>query len=57
MLNNYELSKLIVNTLSNEFEGDTEDLKETQKVLFNELSQIADDSFIKLALLRLCERN
>lgn len=57
MLNDYELSKLIINTLSNEFEGDTEDLRETQKTLFNELSQIADDSFIKLALLRLCERN
>lgn len=58
MLNDYELSKLIINALSNEFNSDAEDLEEFEeiKTLSNELSRIADDSFVKLALLRLCEK-
>lgn len=52
MLNDYELSKLIINALSAE---DLEEFEEI-KTLSNELSGIADDSFVKLALLRLCEK-
>lgn len=53
MLSNHELAKLILKSLSDEIHN--EDL-ETEKVLCDELLKIADDSFLKLALLRLCEK-
>lgn len=55
MLNSYELSKIICKCLSRE-NDDMENLKETEIALYNELSQISNDSFIKAALLQLCER-
>ena len=35
---------------------DEEFREETETALYNELSQISNDSFVKAALLRLCER-
>lgn len=54
-MNSYELSKRIVDCLSDEYDGKN-DREETENALYNELSQISNDSFIKTALLRLCEK-
>ena len=52
-LNSFVLSKWICDCLS----GDNEESREeTETALYNELSQISNDSFIKAAFLRLCER-
>lgn len=54
-MNSYELSKRIIDCLSDGY--DNEELREeTESNLYYELSQISNDSFIKIALLRLCER-
>ena len=54
-MNSAELAKRICDCLSDGHD-DEEFRKETETVLYNELSQISNDSFIKAALLRLCER-
>lgn len=54
-MNMAELAKRICDCLSDGYD-DEENRKETEMDLYNELSQIPDDSFIKAALLRLCER-
>lgn len=54
-INSYELAKRICDCLSDGYD-DEEYRDETETTLYNELSQIPDDSFIKAALLRLCER-
>ena len=54
-MNSAELSKRICDCLSDGYD-DEEFREETETTLYNELLQIPDDSFIKAALLRLCER-
>ena len=54
-MNSYELSIRICNCLSDGYD-DEESREETETALYNELSQISNDSFIKVALLKLCER-
>ena len=54
-MNSAELAKRICDCLSGGYD-DKESREETETALYNELSQISNDSFIKVALLRLCER-
>ena len=54
-MNSLELATRICDCLSDGYD-DEEFGEETATVLYNELSQISNDSFIKSALLRLCER-
>lgn len=54
-MDNYELVKRIINCLSDGYD-DEETREETEEILHNELLQISNDSFIKAALIRLCER-
>ena len=54
-MNSSELTKRIYDCLSDGYD-DEEFREETETALYNELSQIPNDSFIKAALLRLCER-
>ena len=54
-MNSSELARKIFYCLSDGYD-DKEFREETETALYNELSQIPDDSFIKAALLRLCER-
>lgn len=55
LMNSAELSKRICDCLSDGYD-DEESRKETEIALYNELSQIGNDSFIKAAFLRMCER-
>ena len=50
-----ELTKMIIDTLSDGYD-DEENREEAERVLYNELSQLPCDSFIRIALQRLCER-
>ena len=54
-MNSAELAKRICDCLSDGYD-DEEFGEETETVLYNELSQISNDSFVKATLLRLCER-
>lgn len=54
-MNSYKLAKRICDCLSDGHD-DEESREETETALYDELSQIGNDSFIKAALLRLCER-
>lgn len=54
-MNSSELAKRICDCLSDGYD-DEENREETEIALYNELSQISNDSFIKAALLRLCKR-
>ena len=54
-MNSSELARKIFDCLSDGYD-DEESKDETETALYNELSQISNDSFIKAALLRLCER-
>ena len=54
-MNSFELTKRICDCLSDGYD-DEENREETETALYNELSQIGGDNFIKVALLRLCER-
>lgn len=54
-MNSFELAKRIFDCLSDGYD-DEEFREETEINLYNELSQISNDSFVKVALLRLCER-
>ncbi len=55
MNHSFELAKRIVGCLSDGYD-DKESREETETALYNELSQIGNDNFVKVALLRLCER-
>lgn len=54
-MNNEKLAEMICDCLSDGYD-DEEYREETETTLYNELSQISDDSFIKAALVRLCRR-
>ena len=54
-INSVELAKRICDCLSDGYD-DEENRDETEIALYNELSQVSNDSFIKAALLRLCEK-
>ena len=54
-MNSADLAKRIFDCLSDGYD-DEEFREETEIALYSELSQISNDSFIKVALLRLCER-
>ena len=54
-MNSSELAKRIFDRLSDGYD-DEEFREEIETVLYNELSQISNDSFIKVAFERLCER-
>ena len=54
-MNSYELSKRICVCLSDEYD-DEGYREETETTLYNELSQINNDSFVKVVFERLCER-
>ena len=54
-MNSSELAKRICDCLSDGYD-DEEFREETETALYNELSQISNDSFVKTTLLRLCER-
>jgi len=54
LVNSFELSKRICDCLSDG--NNDKSNEEAEIVLYNELSQISNDSFVKAALLRLCER-
>lgn len=54
-MNSSELAKMIVDALSDGYD-DEENREETEITLYNELSQLRGDSFIRAALQRLCER-
>lgn len=55
LINSYALSERICDNLSNGYD-DEEGREEEESALYNELSQISNDSFVKVVLLRLCER-
>ena len=50
-----ELARMIVDALSDGYD-DEENREETETALYNELSQLPGNSFIRVALQRLCER-
>lgn len=54
-MNSAELAKRIINCLSDGYD-DEEYRDQTETELYNELSQISNDSNIKVAFVRLCER-
>lgn len=54
-MNSNELSERIFNALSDGYD-DEEVRDETVTALYNELSQISNDSYIKAAFVQLCER-
>lgn len=54
-MNSSELAKMIIDALSDGYD-DEESREETEIALYNELSQLRGDSFIRAALQRLCER-
>ena len=54
-MNSAVLSRRICDCLSDGYD-DEESREEMETALYNELSQISNNSFVKVALLRLCER-
>ena len=54
-MNSFKLTKRICNCLSDDYDG-KELRNKVENSLYNELSQISNDSSIKAVLLRLCER-
>lgn len=55
LINSYELSQRIFDCVSDGYD-DEEYREETESALYNELSQLSNDSYIKSAFLKLCER-
>ena len=53
-MNSAELTKRIIDCISDGYD-DEEYREETETELYNELSQLNNDSYIKIALLKLCE--
>lgn len=54
-MNSLTLANRIFNCLSNIY-NDYGNMEETVTVLYNELSQIPGDSFVKDAFIRMCEK-
>lgn len=55
LINSYEISKKVIDCMSDRY-NDEKDREEAETVLYNELSQVSNNSFVKVALIRLCER-
>ena len=55
MLSSSELSKIVVGALSDGYD-DEENREEEERSLYREISLLSGDSFIRVALERLCER-
>lgn len=55
MISSSELTRMIVDTLSDGYD-DEENREEAETALYNELSQLRGNSFIRIALQKLCER-
>lgn len=53
-MNSAELTKRIIDCISDGYD-DEEYREKTEMELYNELSQLGNDSYIKIALLKLCE--
>lgn len=54
LINSAELAKKIIDCISDGYD-DEENREETENLLYNELSQLNNDSLIKATLIRLCE--
>ena len=54
LINSAELAKRIIDCISDGY-NDEENREETENLLYNELSQLNNDSLIKAALIKLCE--
>lgn len=54
-INSSELARMIVDDLSDGYD-DEENREEAETTLYNELSQLPRNSFIRIVLQRLCER-
>lgn len=54
-MNSSKLARMIVDALSDGYD-DEENREETEKVLYNELSQLSGTSITRTALQRLCNR-
>lgn len=54
LINSAELAKRIIDCISDGYD-DEENREETETKLYNELSQLNNDSHIKAALNKLCE--
>lgn len=54
-MNSNELAKRICDCLSDGYDNE-EYREETETELYNELSQLSSNSFIKAALVKLCDR-
>lgn len=53
-MNSSKLAKRIVDCLSDGYD-DEENRKEVERALYNDLSQLKEDSIVKAAILRMCE--
>lgn len=55
MMENMELAIMVIDCLSDGYD-DEENREEDEEILCNELSQLNDDSILRIAIQRLCER-
>lgn len=53
-MNSSKLAKRMVDCLSDGYD-DEENRKEVERALYNDLSQLKEDSIVKAAILRMCE--
>ncbi len=53
-MNSSKLAKKIVDCLSDGYD-DEENKEEVERALCNDLSQLKEDSIVKVAILRMCE--
>jgi hypothetical protein len=54
IMNSSKLAKKIVDCLSDGYD-DEENKEEVERALCNDLSQLKEDSIVKVAILRMCE--
>lgn len=54
IMNSSKLAKRMVDCLSDGYD-DEENRKEVERALYNDLSQLKEDSIVKAAILRMCE--
>lgn len=54
-MNSSKLAKKIVDCLSDGYD-DEENREEVERALCNDLSQLKEDSIVKAAILRMCEK-
>ena len=52
---NEQLATFVIDCLSDGYD-DEENRDEDEEILYNELSQLSDDSILRIAIQRLCER-